>query len=83
MVIWEDPVAEVVLSQELPDVLDGVQLGSMGRQVEQGDVVRELQLPALLMPSGAIQSEDGVVAGQDRGADLGEMPVHHVDVDGR
>ena len=83
MVIWEDPVAEVVLSQELPDVLDGVQLGSIGRQVEQGNVVGELQLAALLMPSRAVQSEYGVVAGQDRGADLVEVSVHHVDVDGR
>ena len=50
--------------------------------MEQGDVVRKLQLPAVLMPSRAVQSEYGVVAGQDSGADLGEVPVHHVDVHG-
>jgi len=35
------------------------------------------------MPSRAVKNKDGVMIGRDLGADLDQMPVHHVDVDGR
>ncbi len=53
----EGAVGEVGLSQELPEVLDRVQLGGAGRQEEQEDVVRHLQF-SRRVPSGAIEQED-------------------------
>ncbi len=38
----EDPVREPVVADELPDVLDRVQLGGSGRQGQERDVVRHL-----------------------------------------
>src|SRR3954454_21527182 len=41
-----DPGAELVLSQVVPDVFHRVQLGTVGRQGEQGEIGRYLQLLA-------------------------------------
>ncbi len=38
----EDPVREPVVANELPDVLDRVELGGSGRQGQERDVVRHL-----------------------------------------
>ncbi len=38
----EDPVREPVVADELPDVLDRVQLGGSRRQGQERDVVRHL-----------------------------------------
>ena len=35
---FEDAVRQPVVAHELPDVLDGVALGTFGRQRQQGDV---------------------------------------------
>ena len=42
------------LAQELPDVLDGVQLGRIGRQSEQSEIAWDPQLFASLVQSGSI-----------------------------
>lgn len=47
----------MVLAQELPDVLDGVQLGRIGRQLEQTDIAWDRQLFASLVPSGSIEEQ--------------------------
>src|ERR1700674_5288958 len=52
----------MVLAQELPDVLDGVQLGRIGRQLEQTDIAWDPQLFARLVPSGSIEEQDGRTA---------------------
>src|SRR3954471_4463480 len=55
----EDAVREAVLAHELPDVLDRVQLGALGRQRHEGDVWRDDQ--ALReMPSGLVEEKHGV-----------------------
>jgi hypothetical protein len=71
-----DPVAELISPEELPDVFDRVEFGAVGRQLEQADVVGQAQPAAALVPAGAVEDEDGVCAGSDLGADLGEVGVH-------
>ena len=61
----EDAVAELVGAEEGPDVLDRVQLGRIGRQVQKRDVVGHTQLAAGLVPARAIEDEHGVGAGGD------------------
>ena len=78
---FEDTVGEVILAEELPDILDRVQFGGVGRQGQQADIVWHAQSPAALMPAGAIERDHGVGAGADVGADLGEMQAHRLAVD--
>ena len=61
VVTLEDAVREPVVAQELPDVLDRVELGRAGRQRQKGDVVRHDQ-PAGDVPAGLIEQEDGMGA---------------------
>jgi hypothetical protein len=68
----------MVLAQELPDILGGVQLGGIGWQVKQADVFRDPQLSARLMPSGSIEEEDGVTALRHLAADLFKMQIHRL-----
>jgi hypothetical protein len=41
----------LVLARVLPDVLDRIEFGRIGRQFEQADVVRDIELAAGLMPA--------------------------------
>ena len=52
----------------------------IGRQVQQADVVREVQLPAESMPPGAIQQQDGMRASRHMAADLNQMQVHRLGI---
>jgi hypothetical protein len=70
-----DAIAEEVLPQELPDVLDRIEFWRIGRQVQQADVVGYAQCASQLMPSGTIEQHDGVRARCDVGADLGPMEL--------
>jgi hypothetical protein len=45
----------------LPDVLGRIEFGRIGRQLEQADVVRELELAAGSMPARAIEQDNGVI----------------------
>lgn len=76
VVAFEDAVAELVLAQVLPDVLDRIEFGQLGRQFEQADVVRDIELAAGLMPSRAVEQHNGVTARRDVATDLGEVQVH-------
>ena len=48
--------------------------------MQQADVVRKVQLPAELMPPGAIQQQDGMRARRDMAADLNQMQVHRLGI---
>ena len=50
--------------------------------MEQGDILRDFHLAAGLMPSGAIDGDNGVMAALDLCTDLGEVARHHVGIDG-
>lgn len=75
VVIAEDAVGEPVVALELPDVLHDIELGAFRRQRQQGDVRRHGDV-AGEMPSGLIEQQQGVPAGADHLADLGEVQVH-------
>ena len=76
IVVVEDSVAELVLAQILPDVLDRIEFGRIGWKFKQADVVRDLELSAGLMPSGAVEQDDGMASKCDVATDLVEMQVH-------
>lgn len=75
VVALEDPVREVVVAQELPEVFDRVALRCAGRQGHEGDAVRDLQF-AGEVPAGLIQQKDGMGAWVDLGCDLFQVLVH-------
>ena len=72
-------VAEKVGSQELPDILNGVQLGRIGRKRQQHDVVRHLE-PRRAVPTGTIQNQKSDGAYRDASADFCQVLVHGLDV---
>ena len=55
-------MAQVVLAQELPDVLDRIEFRTVGRQMQQTDVFRHLQLVPRLVPAGAIEHQKRAVS---------------------
>ena len=69
----------MVVAQELPDVLDRVQLGRAGRQRQKGHVRWHIERPGE-MPSGLVEKENGMGAARHHGADLGEMRLHGLGV---
>ena len=77
----EDPVGEPVAADELPDVLDRVELGAFRRQGDECYGVRHGE-PFRHVPSGLVEEEHGMPAGGDLGGDLGEVQVHRLDVAG-
>jgi len=83
LVAVPDAQAELVAAQILPDVLDRVQFGCVGRQRQQGDVVGDGQTLAGLVPSGAVAHEHGMSARRDLAADLAQMLGHRLAVDPR
>ena len=79
VVSLEDPVREPVVAQELPDVLDRVQLGRARRQRQEGEVPGYDERPGE-MPSRLVEQQDGVGARRHHGADLEEMRLHRLRV---
>jgi hypothetical protein len=73
LVALEDAVREVVVPEELPDVLGGIEFGRSRRK--QGDVVRHPEVVGDV-PSCAIQDQDRMSAASNLCADLLEMRVH-------
>ena len=73
----EDPVRQPVFAHELPDVLDGVELGRLGGQRHHGGVVGHLECLGDV-PSGLVEHEDRVRAGCHHGGDLGEVQAHRL-----
>jgi transposase len=76
-----DLEAEQVRSQVLPDVFSGIEFGRIGRQRQQCDVIGHAQSAAGLVPSGAVEHEQGVGALGDLGTDLGEVQAHRCGAD--
>ena len=75
VVVVEDAVGEAVLSEVLPDVLDGVQFWRAGRQEDQRHVFRDDEL-FRSVPTGAIEQQDGVSTALDVPADLIDVEMH-------
>ena len=71
----EDSVGEPVVAQELPDVLGRVELGCLGRERQQGDVVRHHELVGHV-PPGPVEHEQGVGGRLDGERDLVEVELH-------
>jgi len=74
-------MAEQVLPEELPDVLCRVEFRRVGRQRQERDVFRDCETLAGLVPSSAVENDDGVSALGDAFADFGEMQGHGFGVD--
>ena len=47
----EDPVGEPVFANELPDILDRVEFGTIGRQRDDADVPGTSSLPVMCHPA--------------------------------
>ena len=71
----EDSVGDPVLAQELPDVLDGVQLRRLSRKRHEGDVVRDHKFLGL-MPARLIHQDKGMRPGCDRLRNLLQVQGH-------
>ena len=65
----------MVVAQELPDVLDGVEFGRPGWQRQERDVRGHDERPGE-MPARLVEHEDGVRVRRHHGADLVEMRLH-------
>jgi len=65
----------MVVAQELPDVLDGVEFRRPGRQRQERDVPRHEERRGE-MPTRPVEDEDGVRVWRHHGADLDEMLLH-------
>ena len=72
---FEDAVGQLVGLQEFEHVFHRVELGAVGWQEVQGDVVRDLQVFGLV-PSRAIEDDHGVAAACDLLADVLQVSVH-------
>src|SRR5271154_1020105 len=68
----EDAVREPVGADELPDVLDRVELGRLWRQGHQGDVGGNVEL-VRGVPARLIEEKDGVGAWGDSPGDFSQM----------
>ena len=75
VVVVEDSVGEPVLSEVLPDVLDGVQFWRTRRQEDQRHVFRDGELLGRV-PTSAIEQQDSVSAALDAPADLIDVELH-------
>lgn len=75
VVVCEDAVGEPVVAHVLPDILDRIELGRFRRQRQDGDIVWNNEF-GRGVPAGLIHDDDGVCAGSDSLADLGEVEVH-------
>src|SRR4051794_6875717 len=72
LVVRPDAMAELVLPQVLPHVLDRVQLGRVGGQRQQGEVLGDGEA-AGAVPAGAVEHDHGVGARGDLVADLRQV----------
>ena len=67
---------------QLPDVLGRVQFRTAGRQMQEADIARHLQL-ARCVPAGLVEREHGVGAGCDAAANLVQVMLHGADIGAR
>src|ERR1700730_16136555 len=71
----EDTVREPVVLHELPEVLDRIELGALGRQGDNGDVRRD-DKPMRQVPSRLVHEKHSMISWRDGLGDLGQMQVH-------
>ncbi len=75
----EEPVREPVVAHELPDILDGIELGAFWRQRDDGDVGRHDEL-VREVPSGLVDKQRRMSTWGNRICDLGQVEVHGLGV---
>jgi hypothetical protein len=71
----EDAVGEPVVADELPDILDRIELGAFWRQRNNSDICGHDEA-GRQVPASLIDQEDGMGSGRDRFGDLRKMEVH-------
>jgi hypothetical protein len=71
----DDTVGEETPAQLVPQFFDRVELWAVGRQEQQRNVVGDSEALARV-PAGAVEAEQGMCAGADAAADLGEPGRH-------
>ena len=64
--IVEHPVRQPIAAHLLPDILLRVQLGALGWQRNDGDVIRHVEL-LRQMPAGLVEQQHRVTTGRDIG----------------
>ena len=79
---FEDLIREPVVAQELPDVFLRIELRTVRRQRDQGDVGRH-DVPARQMPAGLSDEKRRVCARRDLSGDFGQVQVHGLRVASR
>src|SRR4051794_14287794 len=72
LVVRPDAMAQFVLSQVLPHVLDRVQLGAVARQRQEGDVPGDGEAVGRV-PARPVEHDHAVRPGRDVAADLGQV----------
>jgi hypothetical protein len=77
----ENEIREPVVAQELPDVLNGVELGTFWRQGNESDVLRYGEL-GRQMPTGLIEQQRSMPARRNLFCDFSKMQVHRLSVAG-
>lgn len=78
-VVRKHPVREPVVAHELPDVLGRVQFRRAGRQLHEGDVVRNVEFRRAV-PVGLVEKDDDVGALIDLRTDQRQMLANGVGV---
>src|SRR5258705_7498327 len=81
VVRFEDTVRQPVVTQDLPDVFDRIELGTFRRQRHNGDVWWHVE-SRRQVPASLIEQKYGVCAGGDGGGDLHQVQVHRPGVAG-
>ncbi|MEF2554322.1 hypothetical protein VQ042_23900 [Aurantimonas sp. A2-1-M11] len=76
MPVAEDAEAEGGLAQIEPEPLDRVELGTVGRKRDEGDVRRYVE-GLFTVPSGAVENHDDMDVVRNGAGELGEVEVHH------
>jgi hypothetical protein len=71
----EDAVRQPIVAQELPDVLDGIQLGAFGWERHERDSGGHDKV-ARQVPPGLVEEKDRVLARRDLARDFGEVQGH-------
>jgi hypothetical protein len=77
--VVEDTIGEPIFADELPDVLDRIELGALGGQWHERDVRWHEEFRGE-MPSGLVDQDNGMCAGRDGSGNLSEVKVHRVGI---
>src|ERR1700733_12902738 len=71
LIVLEHLVAQEILPEILPGILDWIEFRRVWRQVQEGQIGWHHQPTAGLMPAGAVQDDHAEGAQRDRPADFG------------